>query len=72
MQTPAWHARGLTIDMRAVAGTALTPGTSAKEEKARVAAALQPPREPLSHEHLTNVDNIILTVLQKDQQRRVR
>ncbi|KAK9793169.1 hypothetical protein WJX73_002041 [Symbiochloris irregularis] len=44
-------------------------GASAKEEKARVAAALQPPKEPYSREHIMNVDNIILTVLQKDQQR---
>lgn len=44
---------------------------AALQDSAKVAALLQLPKDPLSREHVVNVDNIILTVLQKDHKRKV-
>ena len=46
-------------------------GPSTTAEAAKVTAMLQKPQEPLSRAHVTNVDNIILTVLQKNAQQQV-
>ena len=52
-------------------GPVVQEASSTSNDSAKVAAILQQPKETMSKEHVTNVDNIILTVLQKEQRQHV-